>query len=60
MTGPEYQRGVKRRGYTEARYDLDNLQYEPNYKPDPEKQDHFYMFTVLGYNFAWCIPYKTT
>ncbi|KAF2028950.1 hypothetical protein EK21DRAFT_113332 [Setomelanomma holmii] len=56
MTGPKYQKNVKRR--VGERYKSTNIQYEKDHKPDPEKQHHFHIFTVVGYNFSWCMPYN--
>ncbi|KAF1941726.1 hypothetical protein EJ02DRAFT_466299 [Clathrospora elynae] len=52
MTGPKYQKGVKRRSGDPAQYDPRNIQYKKDHKPDPDTQDHFHIYTVLGYNFA--------
>ncbi|KAF1938596.1 hypothetical protein EJ02DRAFT_514399 [Clathrospora elynae] len=59
MTGPKYQKEVKRRSSDPAWYDPRNIQYKKDHKPDPDTQDHFHIYTVLGYNFAWCMPYNT-
>lgn len=57
MTGPRYQRSVKRLPGKFWKYHPSNIQYEKDHKPDPMQQRHFHIFSVLGYDFAWAIPY---
>ena len=59
MTGPRYPRNIKRPPGYEAKYHPDNIQYDPNHKPDAEKQSHFHVFCVVGFDFAWALPYTT-
>ncbi|USP75848.1 hypothetical protein yc1106_03122 [Curvularia clavata] len=60
MTGPRYQKNIKREAGQAAKYHPDNIQYEKNHKPNPELQDHFHVYCVIGYDFAWALPYSTT
>jgi hypothetical protein len=57
MTGLKYQKNIKRDQGDDAKYAPKNIQYEHNYKPDPDLQQHFYIYCVLDYNFAFAIPY---
>jgi hypothetical protein len=57
MTGPRYRKDIKRDAGDDAKYHPSNIQYEKDHKPDPELQQHFHMYCVLGYNFAFAIPY---
>jgi hypothetical protein len=57
MTGSKYQKDIKRDQGDDAKYAPKIIQYEHNYKPDPDLQQHFHIYRVLGYNFAFAIPY---
>ncbi|KAF2627916.1 hypothetical protein BU25DRAFT_468103 [Macroventuria anomochaeta] len=59
MTGPSYNKDVTRLPGDKNKYHPSNIQYEKDHKPDPEEQDFFHIFIVIGYDFRWCIPYKT-
>ncbi|KAF2242068.1 hypothetical protein BU26DRAFT_164629 [Trematosphaeria pertusa] len=56
-TSPRHVKNVKRFPGTDNRYREDNIQYQKDARKDPVKKKWFYIFTVIGYNFAWCIPY---
>jgi hypothetical protein len=58
MTSPKYQRDIKRDTGDPATYAKENIQYNKDHKPDPDKQKHFHIYAVLGYNFAFAIPYN--
>ncbi|KAF2820806.1 hypothetical protein CC86DRAFT_411629 [Ophiobolus disseminans] len=58
MTSPKYQRDIKRDTRDLAKYAKENIQYDKDHKPDPDKQKHFHIYAVLGYNFAFAIPYN--
>lgn len=59
MTGPRYPRNIKRPPGTYWKYHPSNIQYDPDHKPDAEKQSHFHVFCVVGFDFAWALPYST-
>lgn len=56
-TGPKYVKKVKRRPGKEERFKPSNIQYNKDARRDPEKQEYFYIFYVIRYNFAWAIKY---
>jgi hypothetical protein len=58
MTGPKYQKDIKRDPGDSAKYAKENIQYEKDHKLDPSLQTHFYIYCVLGWNFAFAIPYN--
>jgi hypothetical protein len=58
MTGPRYQRSIKRTPGVRSKYAMRNIQYEAGHKSDPKLQQHFQIFCVIGYNFAFAIPYN--
>ncbi|KAF1939053.1 hypothetical protein EJ02DRAFT_497951 [Clathrospora elynae] len=58
ITGPRWPKNIKRDAGEAAKYAKDNIQYEEQHKPDPQLQHHFHMYCVLGYDFAFAIPYN--
>lgn len=62
-TGPRHKRKIKRRKGKGERNKVQNVQYDKHHKQEPEevqKERKFHLFTVLGYDFAWCMPYETS
>lgn len=56
-TGPNYVRKVKRRPGKLERDRASNTQGREDNHPDPELQQKFHIFCVVGYNFVFAIPY---
>lgn len=64
-TGPRYAKHIKRR--PSERDHPKNIQYNSGGRPknneqkgqqqEKKKQHQFHIFTVIGYDFAWCMPY---
>lgn len=62
-TGPRHKRKIKRRRGKDERDRVSNTQYDRHHKQEPEdvqKERKFHLFCVLGYDFAWCMPYETS
>ena len=62
-TGPRHKRKIKRRRGKQERNEVQNVQYDKPRKQEPEdvqRERKFHLFTVLGYDFAWCMPYETS
>ena len=62
-TGPRHKRKIKRRRGKGERDRVTNTQYDKHRKQEPEevkKERKFHLFCVVGYDFAWCMPYETS
>lgn len=54
-TGPRHVKRVKRR--PGERFKPENVQYNKDARPNPDKQEKFHIFYILGYDFAQAMEY---